>query len=88
MTDCTENHPPIPTAGEAQEAADCGSEHRLVLPEIAGRSLGCSLNEFERRCKAWLATEQEKPLPDNALIALLCDAVRLGREYGDAMNEV
>jgi hypothetical protein len=67
------------------KAAGC-SDHRLVLPKIAGRSLGCSLNEFERRCKVWLATEQEKPLPDNALVALLCDAVRLGREYGDTMT--
>ena len=30
MTNYTENHPPIPTAGEAQEAAGSGSGHRLV----------------------------------------------------------
>lgn len=51
-----------------------------TLPEVAGDSLPTTLAQFEQRCKVLLADEQEKPSPDNALIGLLCDAVRLARE--------
>ncbi len=43
--------------------------------------MGWSIAYFDHRCKVRLYEEQRKPDPDNALIALLCEAVRLGREY-------
>jgi len=55
--------------------------------QIGGDTLSVSLNEFNRRAEILLADEQEKPLPDNALIAFLCDAVRLSREYSDSVKE-
>jgi hypothetical protein len=42
--------------------------------------------DFERRCLVYLAEEQDKLSPDNGLIALLCDGVRLAREYSAAMQ--
>jgi hypothetical protein len=47
---------------------------------VAGR-LETTLAAFTQRCDRLLADEQEKIAPDNALIAVLCDAVRLAREY-------
>lgn len=55
------------------------------LPAVAGR-MECTNAEFERRCLVHLAEEQEKLLPDTALIALLCDAVRCVREYTETMQ--
>jgi len=55
------------------------------LPTVAGR-MECSNAEFEHRCLAHLEEEQQKLLPDTALIALLCDAVRCVREYSEAMQ--
>jgi hypothetical protein len=56
------------------------------LPKVAGRSLTRSLYDFQRACLVTLAEEQAKPLPDNALVALLCDAVRLSREQADFLR--
>ncbi len=56
------------------------------LPSVAGRRLSTSIADLENRCLVHLAEEQEKLMPDNALIAVLCDAVRLGREYADEMT--
>jgi hypothetical protein len=53
------------------------------LPEICGRRMLGSIVEQEHRCKVLIGMEQEKVSPDNALIAVLCEAVRLGREYTD-----
>lgn len=50
------------------------------LPAVAGR-MECSNATFERRCLIALAEEQEKLNPDNNLIAILCDGVRLAREH-------
>jgi len=47
--------------------------------EIAGKFGGC-LNIFILRCQTILEDEQAKILPDNNLIAVLCDAVRIVRE--------
>ncbi len=57
------------------------------LPAVGGRRLPCTLNELERRAKRFLFVEQEKHNPDTALVAVLCDTVRLCREYAD-MNGV
>lgn len=51
-----------------------------ILPEIAGR-LDCSLDDFERSCRTCILEEQQSISPNNALIAVLCNAVRLKREY-------
>lgn len=48
--------------------------------KIIGRLEG-SINNFISRCETTIESEQGKGEPDNALIALLCDAVRLAREY-------
>lgn len=48
---------------------------------VGGSVLDCSVGEFQHRCQRWIAEEQCKINPDNALIALICDAVRLSREY-------
>jgi hypothetical protein len=53
------------------------------LPAVGGRILDDALVNFERRCLIALDSELQRPNPDNALIALLCDAVRLARETGD-----
>jgi len=41
---------------------------------------------LERRAKLYIGKELEKLEPDNALIAILSDTVRLGREFSDTMN--
>ena len=48
--------------------------------KIGGTYMDRSLNEFTRACEVYIEAEQAKLAPDNALIALLCDAVRLTRE--------
>ncbi len=57
-----------------------------ALPEVAG-NFNDTLENFERRCRIALKTEQEKILPDNSIIALLCDAVRLKREVAATILE-
>lgn len=57
------------------------------LPQVAGRRINCSLDEMERRALVCLMSEGEKVDADNALVALLCDTVRLCREHGDLMND-
>jgi hypothetical protein len=54
--------------------------------DVAG-PLTLSLREFKRRCAVHIAEEQSRILSHNALIALLCDAVRLAREYEDRRGE-
>lgn len=70
--------------------ADSGATDLAVgedrLPAVGGRICEWSLSEFEHRCRVHLMREQEKPLPDNGLIAVLCNAVRLAREQADYMK--
>jgi len=47
--------------------------------QITGR-MEQTIAEHVRRAELLIAEEQEKPLPNNALIACLCDSVRLSRE--------
>jgi predicted exporter len=47
---------------------------------VAGNHMDRSIAAFVRACEAHILEEQAKPLPDNSLIATLCDAVRLTRE--------
>lgn len=55
--------------------------------QIDGDRCLTSLHEFERACLTHLEEEQSKPNPDNALIALLCDAVRLKREHTELFRK-
>ena len=54
----------------------------LPLIAVAGQ-LEVTIADVMHRCDVWLAAEQSKVRPDNALIALLCDCIRLAREYAD-----
>ena len=56
------------------------------LPAVGGRMIDCSLSDLKRRAKIYIAEEQNKIAPDNGLIALLCDTVRLAREQEDYMT--
>lgn len=58
-----------------------------ALPAVGGRRIATSNAEFERKCLVMLGEEQKKLSPDNALIDLLCESVRIAREYSDAMND-
>jgi len=62
------------------------SRKKNYLPLVEGRRLDCTNALFEHRCLVYLDHEQRKIAPDNGLIALLCDAVRLVREYNDSMR--
>lgn len=67
------------------------TEHELTveqLPTVTGRMCEWSIGELERRCLICIQREQEKPLPDNDLIAVLCNAVRLGREHCDLATKL
>lgn len=55
------------------------------LPEVAGR-MECSIANLEHRARMALYFEQQRPAPDNALISILCDCIRMGREYAAAMQ--
>jgi hypothetical protein len=48
---------------------------------VCGDALSTSLAMFTRKAAVLLRGEQEKPLPDMALIGFICDAVRLAREH-------
>lgn len=48
---------------------------------VAGDVMLTSIAQHVRRCSLLLADEQEKIAPDNALIACLCDSIRLTREH-------
>ena len=55
------------------------------VPEVDGRVLGCSIAEFEHRLRHYILKEQKEHRfdQDNGLLQLLCDAVRLSREFTD-----
>ena len=58
----------------------------LARPEpkrasVGGDYMDRTINEHVRACEVLLAEEQEKARPDTALIATLCDSVRLAREH-------
>lgn len=50
------------------------------LPQVGGSIMEWSLEDFAHKCRFYLGEEQEKPSPDNGLVAVLCNAVRLARE--------
>jgi hypothetical protein len=56
--------------------------------EIAGRVMLRSIANFTQRCETLIRDEQKKILPDNMIIDVLCDAVRLCREMEDFHKSV
>ena len=55
--------------------------------QVGGNRVERSLTDLERAALVLLEEEQAKIAPNNALIACLCDTVRLIREYRDLMVE-
>jgi len=49
------------------------------LPSVAGR-MEMTHQDFQRACRVELERLQAEPSPDNALVRLLCEAVRCSRE--------
>lgn len=66
--------------GSEQEGIVSTTKNK-ALPQVAG-TMECSASMFEHRCRVYLQREQEKIAPDNGLVAILCDAVRMAREFG------
>ena len=52
----------------------------VALPD----RMDCSLNDLARRIRFYIEQEQRKINPDNGLIAVLCDAARMGWEFADS----
>lgn len=50
---------------------------------VAGDRVTTSLGELQFKAAALIAAEQSKPLPDNVVIDVLCETVRLVREFVD-----
>ena len=53
---------------------------------VGGEMMEGTIADHIRGCEVTLAEEQSKIAPDNALIALLCDSVRLARELTRAWD--
>lgn len=49
--------------------------------QVAGSTLPCSVADFEHRCLTLLEWELERIDSDTAIVSVLCDAVRLCREF-------
>ena len=58
----------------AEECPSCAEE------TVGGSYMERTVEDFVRACEVMIGHEQEKIAPDNALVALLCDAVRFSRE--------
>lgn len=75
-----------PRAAEARRA-DEGRGGSMGTVLVAGERMERPIYAFVLACDHLLADEQAKPNPDNALIAVLCDAVRLTRELAALAKE-
>lgn len=58
---------------------ECAKEKLPI--SILGDFMDCSIADHNLACFALIEEEQRKILPDTRLIAVLCDSVRLGREF-------
>jgi hypothetical protein len=57
------------------------------LPKVAGRKIRGSNADFERACLVHIERLQDGLGDyDSAMLDTFCEAVRLAREYSDAMN--
>lgn len=89
-----EEKPPVCDCGvsgrdtKAPHALNCSTRVAEEKPKatpmtaslVGGRRMERSIADFARACEVLLADEQECACPNNALVAVLCDAVRLTRE--------
>lgn len=55
-------------------------------PAVAGNGMTISISDFYTRCLVLLDHEQKQLNPDNALISLLCEAIRFTREHVNLVN--
>jgi hypothetical protein len=55
----------------------------MDMAQVEGRQLTRTLATFEKECLCLIADEIYTFDPDDTLVDLLADAVRLAREYGD-----
>lgn len=62
------------------------SYQKILSGIVALGYMDWSLNDFARAVKVCIETEQAKFAPDNALIATLCDAARVGWELCEKMK--
>jgi hypothetical protein len=53
----------------------------LEVQLVGGDRMSLTLDEFAHRCCVEIEREMAQPNPDNHLIMLLCEAVRMKREY-------
>jgi hypothetical protein len=62
-----------------EQAAELGVGEGL--PEVAGMQLDGTLGDFVRACRVFIDAEQATPSPDSGLIGVLCNSIRLAREF-------
>lgn len=78
----TSNDPPPKISQVIHDDSEAeGDRANRSLSIVAGEQMERSIADFTRACEVHILEEQYKPLPDNALIGLICDAVRLAREH-------
>lgn len=80
------NGTPLTDIEQKREEFDCVRYFDNTAIAVAGRP-EVTPNEHIRRCETILAEEQAKPIPNNFLIAMLCDSIRYVREIS-ATDEV
>jgi len=51
--------------------------------KIAGRMMDGTIAEHVRACEVLIEQEQYQVMPNNHLISVLCESVRMSREYCD-----
>jgi hypothetical protein len=54
---------------------------------VVGTKMERALDEFVQACEVHIEDEQSKILPDNSLISILCDSVRLARKFDAVIIE-
>lgn len=59
-----------------------------LFPEVGGRKLPIPLSQFETSCRVKIGEIVAKMDCDTHLVRILCDAVRLAREYADSKNTI
>ena len=53
---------------------------------VAGERIATTILEFQEKCAVRIEREQRETNPETALIALLCEAIRLGREHTELLG--
>lgn len=84
---CNKKYDVLVDCDEVDRSNDT-EEIKMELPNVGGRRLGRTINSYKRAILVLLAEEQMKLSPNNALIAVLCDSIRLAREYVDHLGRV